>query len=197
LCEQLIELFHSTPCVGRARCCVKAAAMEATATVAVMEEPMELAASVVGGDLHVPPLQPLADSGESLAVAAVAPAPAAEASADGIQAYSFKSFATGLGLGRFVAALEAADLLGNYVDTCESPLTLFAPSDEAFSRLGDLPIDLQVQRRAPPAGANGRRAIPPLLHPYSSLLFSFLLSNSPTLFLPRPNHRCEQRGDSP
>ena len=146
--------------------------MEATATVAVMEEPMELAASVVGGDLHVPPLQPLADNGgESLAVAAVAPAPAAEASADGIQAYSFKSFATGLGLGRFVAALEAADLLGNYVDTCESPLTLFAPSDEAFSRLGDLPIDLQVQRRAPPAaGAKGDERSP--------------LSSIPTLLLP-------------
>ncbi|EOD04295.1 hypothetical protein EMIHUDRAFT_259662, partial [Emiliania huxleyi CCMP1516] len=51
-----------------------------------------------------------------------------------------------LGLGRFVAALEAADLLGNYVDTCESPLTLFAPSDEAFARLGALPDDLQVLR---------------------------------------------------
>ena len=96
-----------------------------------MTEPL-LASSVVGGDPVAPPLEPLAAEGEA-AGAAVAPAPAAaEATADAPPAYSFKAFAMELGLGRFVAALEAADLLGNYVDTCESPLTLFAPSDEAF-----------------------------------------------------------------
>lgn len=112
--------------------------MEAEAFVAPIEE---AEAEVVMAE-EVPPLHtyPAGHSGYLPHGGAVG--------ADGTS-YSFKEFASGLGLSRFSTALEAADLLG-YVDTCEPPLTIFAPSDEAFGRLGALPEDLQARPLRPP-----------------------------------------------
>lgn len=144
---------------------------EAEAVVAPIEvEP--LAASVTA-HLHVPPLA-------SLPAGQIAGGPqvlAQQAPSGGVQRppYSFKQFANGLGLSCFTAALEAADLLTNYVDSCETALTIFAPSDEAFTRLGPLPEDMQARASPPtpssaPPPAHRTRRILQCLHRSPSCL---------------------------
>ena len=59
---------------------------------------------------------------------------------------SFKDFATANGLQRFASLLVDAGL-ADFIDNCETALTIFAPSDEAFVRLGDsIPTDTQLLR---------------------------------------------------
>jgi len=113
----------------------------------------------VAPDLHVPPLQQQFAGGPQVLAQ---PPPNGGAQRP---PYSFKQFSASLGLSCFTAALEAADLLGNYVDSCETPLTIFAPSDEAFARLGPLPEDMQVRppsrcKSQPRPAPTGRLADP-------------------------------------
>ena len=61
--------------------------------------------------------------------------------------FSSLEFITSLGLNKFAQTLEAANLTASYVDICQSELTIFAPTDEAFARLGaQLPQDVQLLR---------------------------------------------------
>ena len=74
-------------------------------------------------------------------VAAAEPAAAASRSA-----FSFASWAASLGLARFADLIAEADLT-EFVDSCMTPLTIFAPSDDAIARLGaQLPGDPELLR---------------------------------------------------
>ena len=75
------------------------------------------------------------------------PEPLPPGTSDSREPFSFVEFASGLGLNKFAAALEAANLTSSYVDVCQSELTLFAPTDDAFDRLGaNLPTDVLLLR---------------------------------------------------
>ena len=75
------------------------------------------------------------------------PEPLLPGTSDSREPFSFVEFASGLGLNKFAAALEAANLTSSYVDVCQSELTLFAPTDDAFDRLGaNLPTDVLLLR---------------------------------------------------
>ena len=61
--------------------------------------------------------------------------------------FCFQTFSESLQLTRFAEALSRADLTSNYINTCDTPLTIFAPTDDAFLRLGEqLPTDLETLR---------------------------------------------------
>ena len=79
----------------------------------------------------------------ALARGAVAATPAeAELLVEGTAAtFSFREWASSLGLNRFVGLICSAGL-DDYIDSCETALTIFAPSDLAIERLaqtGGLP----------------------------------------------------------
>ena len=60
--------------------------------------------------------------------------------------FSFKDFATEHGLHEFAALLVDAGLT-DFIDNCDTALTIFAPTDEAIMRLGEqLPADNQLLR---------------------------------------------------
>ena len=62
--------------------------------------------------------------------------------------FSFREWASSLGLNRFVGLICSAGL-DDYIDSCETALTIFAPSDLAIERLaqtGGLPSDMQLLR---------------------------------------------------
>ena len=74
-------------------------------------------------------------------VTAAEPAAAASRSA-----FSFATWAASIGLARFADLIAEADLT-DFVDSCMTPLTIFAPTDDAIARLGQqLPGDPEQLR---------------------------------------------------
>jgi len=124
---------------------------------AIMEEPtaVEVQPQVevqvgASSDAMAQPVAVEVDPAQQAAAMPLATAEVAQASSSMVPArpdFSFEEFAKGLNLNRFASALSAANLTANYIDTCETPVTIFAPSDEAFTRLGDqLPTNVQILR---------------------------------------------------
>ena len=94
------------------------------------------------------PTEPLgAEMITEMPAAVAAPdAPAAPAADGDAPAFSFKDFAQEHGLNKFASLLADAGL-AEFIDNCETALTIFAPSDEAFARLGEsVPGDTQLLR---------------------------------------------------
>ena len=64
----------------------------------------------------------------------------------GRSAFSFTQWASDLGLRRFADLITEADL-SDFIDTCMTPLTIFAPTDCAIARLGtQRPVDAELLR---------------------------------------------------
>ena len=64
----------------------------------------------------------------------------------GRSAFSFTQWASDLGLRRFADLIAEADL-SDFIDTCMTPLTIFAPTDCAIARLGtQRPVDAELLR---------------------------------------------------
>lgn len=96
---------------------------------------MESGASEAVAAAVMPPVAP-ADVPEAEATAAAAPTPT----------WSFTDFAAQQGMSQFAKLLNDAGLT-QFVESCETSLTIFAPTDEAIIQLGDqLPSDTQLLR---------------------------------------------------